>query len=407
MNILCQPYGGYFGDVLINQINTGRYDRIDIMSAFAKNSGVLRLQNTLLNYKSTTQGTINAFIGIDAHGTSYEALVNLFNTVDNLYVIHDNNSSATFHSKVYYLSSSTINDWLAVGSNNLTCGGLWTNYENALYFDVTANDQAVVNDIKATIQLYENPTCAFSKRINSITDIDALLNANLVNKEYAMRMNRASASQNTQSQQLFGSRGRVVPPQQGRTQHNATRHTAQPVQAPGTALPAVNTTLTNETMWFETSVLTGGSRNILDLSKTGRMVSGSAQNTRYWNNNATTCVGDSIFFDINPSNTNAVKDVTVNYNGIDYVGCTIKYGASNNSWRIQLKGVDSHGNALQQLNVLGWMMHKAIVLEKINTSYYSMSIVDETNIPQLEANSIFVARNGHTSTSKRFGLLSI
>ena len=409
MDILCQPYNGYFGDVLISQINSGRYDRIDILSAFAKNSGVLRLQSPLLNYKSTTNGTINAFIGVDAHGTSYEALINLFSMVDNLYIIHDSNNSYTFHSKVYYLSSNNNPDWLAVGSNNLTFGGLWTNYENALYFDVTPNEQSVVNEITARIQFYEDPSCIVSKRIDSITDIDDLLAANLVKREQSLLIGRTSSSRsvNNTANNTFGTMARQNLPRNRGPQTNRTRTVVPNTQQPAVAVPVTNNIqMTNETMWFETSSLTGGSRNILDLSKTGRIVSGSVQNTRYYNNSASICLGDIVFFDVNPVNTTTVKDVTVNYNGVDYAGCTILYGASNQSWRIQLKGTDNQGTALQALNVIGWMTNKAIILEKINTSYYSMSITDAVNIPQLEANSVFVARNGNSSRSKRFGLLN-
>lgn len=37
----------------------------------------------------------------------------------------------------------------------------------------------------------------------------------------------------------------------------------------------------SERMWFETRSLTGGSRNILDLSKLGTVTSGTAAGTRY------------------------------------------------------------------------------------------------------------------------------
>ena len=58
------------------------------MSAFAKNSGVLRLKDDLQAFRDRG-GVIEAFVGLDAHGTSYEAVLNLFSLVDALYIVHD------------------------------------------------------------------------------------------------------------------------------------------------------------------------------------------------------------------------------------------------------------------------------------------------------------------------------
>lgn len=76
MSIINQPFQGQLGTILINEIKQN-YDSLTIFSAFAKNSGVLRLKNTLAEHRSNG-GTVNAFIGIDLDGTSYEALLNLF-----------------------------------------------------------------------------------------------------------------------------------------------------------------------------------------------------------------------------------------------------------------------------------------------------------------------------------------
>ena len=51
-------------------------------------------------------GRISGFIGIDLDGTSYEALLNLYHLCDELYIIHSENLSTTFHSKMYILTNS-------------------------------------------------------------------------------------------------------------------------------------------------------------------------------------------------------------------------------------------------------------------------------------------------------------
>lgn len=101
MPIINQPFQGQLGDILISKLSED-YKSITIFSAFAKNSGVLRLQNSLESFKKSG-GYIKAFIGIDLDGTSYEALLNLYALCDELYVIHSENFSVTYHSKIYYL----------------------------------------------------------------------------------------------------------------------------------------------------------------------------------------------------------------------------------------------------------------------------------------------------------------
>ena len=119
MSILNQPFQGQLGNVLIDKIDNSNFSSLTIFSAFAKNSGVLRLKSSLLKFKKTG-GNIKAFIGIDLDGTSYEALLNLFFICDELYVIHSENMSTTYHSKIYLLENDTA-AWCAIGSKNTHC----------------------------------------------------------------------------------------------------------------------------------------------------------------------------------------------------------------------------------------------------------------------------------------------
>ena len=117
MMLLNQPFNGQLGDILATKMGQP-FNRLTILSAFAKNSGVLRMKPAIETFTSNG-GTITAFIGLDAHGTSYEALLNLFHLCDSLYVIHSESPITTFYSKIYALSNEN-SMWLAVGSNNFT-----------------------------------------------------------------------------------------------------------------------------------------------------------------------------------------------------------------------------------------------------------------------------------------------
>ena len=145
MIMLNQPFHGQLGELLCEKLSQplGNAACFTMFSAFAKNSGVLRLKPSLERFKNAG-GYITAFIGVDAHGTSYEAVLNLFELCDELYIIHSESPASTFHSKVYELTNRG-ETWIAVGSNNLTGGGLWTNFESAVCFEDMLNDRGIPN----------------------------------------------------------------------------------------------------------------------------------------------------------------------------------------------------------------------------------------------------------------------
>ena len=78
MIMINQPFHGQLGELLCEKLTQplGHVASFTMFSAFAKNSGVLRLKPALEQFK-TAGGHIIAFIGVDAHGTSYEAVLNL------------------------------------------------------------------------------------------------------------------------------------------------------------------------------------------------------------------------------------------------------------------------------------------------------------------------------------------
>lgn len=417
--LIDQPFDGQLGTILKEKLSENKYKHFVIISAFAKNSGVLRMKESLKNFRDKN-GTIEAFIGLDAHGTSYEALVNLFSLVDSLYIIHDSNPSITFHSKIYYLTDLQNLDWIAVGSNNLTGGGLWTNHETA---SILATDESTERNVQEyfnrfidIITRYKDRACAYSIRINSIEDLDKLLEADLLRHEIQLQIDasrsrrHSSGTSNNKASSPFGSIGHIhIPRVIGENKGKRIKVTNRNTEV--TSVQVIAPSDISEKMWFETREMTGGSRNILDLSMLGNLTLGTGDGTRYQTDSANIVLGSVVFFDVDPNNTAMEKDITINYNARDYSGCTIKMhqtGANpNGSWRIQLKGETASGDKLTTAEDGRWFVHKIIVLEKIRTDYYVMSVLPESEIDSLKAESTFVAKNGRTPTSKQYGLLDI
>ena len=109
------------------------YSRIVFVSAFVALRTILRLRERLLAHVDT--GTrLNLTVGIYLGGTSREALEELLRWDCDIFVFHNTIARATFHPKIYFFQGAT-SATLFVGSNNLTDGGFYTNYEAATRYD--------------------------------------------------------------------------------------------------------------------------------------------------------------------------------------------------------------------------------------------------------------------------------
>lgn len=426
MNILNQPYEGALGDVLINHLQSEN-DCFDMVSAYAKLSGVLRLKPSLLTFKSNG-GRIRAFIGIDQRNTSFEALVELYNICDELYVVHSENLSHTFHHKIYTFYSE-YNALVAIGSNNMTGGGLWTNYETSMIFNYDLTNyysNLEFNKVITLLNWYSQEDYPCSIKISNPNIIDLLLKEEYILKEATINAGIGRSSR-TDSKgghtKLFGSELFKAPPlpnsptQQNNPLQNNTisenstiyssRNAVQTISPTSSILnSAPPTSESCESFWFEMRASTGGSRNILDLSMVGRIMGGTSTGTRYEMTQQNQMHGGVLFFDINPASYSKVKNITINFDGIDYYPSTILFADNNGSWRLQLKGSNSQNtHALSEFGRTRFM-NNILVFKKVSTDRYILSVVDGTQIDNLRANSQVYACNGNSRTSKQYGLLS-
>ena len=128
--IVNQPYEKQLGLEIIDQLQSIQYDSITIIVAYAKLSGVYRLLPYLKEFRSRN-GKIKCIIGVDQQNTTYDAIKQIASIADELYIFHSECFSQTFHVKCYWLSGSS-SLWYAIGSNNWTAGGLFSNYEMSI-----------------------------------------------------------------------------------------------------------------------------------------------------------------------------------------------------------------------------------------------------------------------------------
>jgi len=153
MELMNQPFNGQLGNRLIELLDSSDYHTLNIAVAFAKNSGVLRIKDSLEKFRER-EGKVNVYVGVDLGGTSYEALTALLLHTDSLNVVHSENGQ-TFHPKIYQFVGEE-KGVVVIGSHNLTAGGLWTNFESSVLIPVVGSEANEVALLKGLDEYIEN-----------------------------------------------------------------------------------------------------------------------------------------------------------------------------------------------------------------------------------------------------------
>jgi HKD family nuclease len=141
------------------------YTRIAFVSAFVALRTILRLRERLLAQVSDG-ANLSLTIGIDLGGTSREVLEELLRWDCETFVFHNTIARATFHPKIYLFQSSA-SATLFIGSNNLTDGGFYTNYEAAIRYDFDLPVDAVEYErLLRPLNTFLDPQGATVQRLN-------------------------------------------------------------------------------------------------------------------------------------------------------------------------------------------------------------------------------------------------
>lgn len=142
------------------------YPRIVFVSAFVAIRTILRLRERLLQ-QMQDGAQLRFIVGIDLGGTSREVLEELLRWNCETFVFYNPISRATFHPKVYLFQSANTAT-LFVGSNNLTDGGFYTNYEAATRYDFDLPaDAAAYERLVRPLAPFLEPEGATVQRLNA------------------------------------------------------------------------------------------------------------------------------------------------------------------------------------------------------------------------------------------------
>lgn len=408
-----QPFNGQLGNRLIELLESPSYHTLNIVVAFAKNSGVLRIKDSLDRFRERG-GIVNAYVGIDLGVTSYEALNALLLCTDSLNVVHSE-TSQTFHTKIYQFLGEQIG-LIVVGSHNLTGGGLWTNFESSAHIPLDMTNPNDIEILKVQEKYFDNLALLGDSfmPIVSQDDIDMLLENEYISKEVSQQIESAKRSKNRgKAKSIFGNGVPAILPSLGAVPINITSGVMGEVLThfPPEKAPELHNNQSN-TIWFETRRLTGGSRNILDLSMKSLVEKGDPKGTPFDLNESGYMRGSVEFFGIKPSSTYIRKDITLNFEGVDYINNTILFptgDSANGTWRLQIKGVSSSQvkitDAFRSKGKGNYLVQKVVTFTKIKVDYYSISVFAESEIENFKVASSILARNGSTRSAKLFGLL--
>lgn len=402
MRLICQPLNGHIGNEIISLLKSGNFDSLTFVVAFAKNSGVLRLREAFEKFRMEG-GCINAYVGIDLGGTSFEALTSLLSIVDSLSIVHFDDGK-TFHPKLYHFRGKE-KEILIIGSSNMTSGGLWQNFESSIIisnddvdiprFNISNEFNVLINEI--------NSNRAVCKKIKSPNMLRTLKERGYIDNEVELIARRQNTSVSQKNMNLFGRLPKVHLPLLPKKSLQKGK-----IELHGTVLSGLG-----KTLWFETRSMTGGSRNILDLSMQSLIEAGTATGTDFATTNSKYMRGSIEFFGVSPAATDTTKDITLNFEGVDYFGNTIlfpKGNKANGTWRLQIKGVDGTGRKItevfMQKDKAGYLKNKIISFTKIDgKDCYSMRIFPSGLLEEFRAASAIIARNGSSLSARQIGVL--
>lgn len=390
---------------LLQALTSDEFNEFISFSAFVSSSGVNNLKDALIDFIDKGN-SVHLYIGVDLHGTSKEALEMLM--ADNIptTIVYSPNS-IVYHPKIY-LFRGERNHMIVIGSSNLTGSGLFQNIEASICIKFLQDDVQGIILEKSILDFFDTLISSDNQSAHTLSTalLDLLVKSNLVLPESTTRstqnkINKMLPKVSCQHSDEVKSKFRklvITRPPKGykkvvKRAIISTTNSTMEIQSPPTVIYE-SSVIEGNAMWIESGKMTGGSRNILDLSKQGRQDGVVRQ-------------GSVEFFGVDKDETSIEKDITIEYNGIEYMGNTIKYAPKNSNWRIQLKGVSHAGEKFTDILRVAGSQNRVFVFEHTeNADVYNFYILDTDEISILKDHSVVWANGGRSGTGRQYGIIN-
>ena len=205
--VCIQPFSknGKFmlGNELKIHLNNLDFKKIWFVSFSVRKGAIIRILPELKNALKN-RAEIDLILGIDHNSTSIEAMEELLKIKINSKIFKDISFTHTFHPKIYLFEGSKTAE-LFVGSNNLTAGGIFTNYESCIHisFDLS-KDKLIYKEHKKELESVINPKGITVKKLTK-TLVESLKKSKDVVSESVTRQNYVKRISGKKKPSLFGS----------------------------------------------------------------------------------------------------------------------------------------------------------------------------------------------------------
>ena len=208
VELLMQPENeeNRIGDFLKSQLSDGKWTHFYSASAFVKRSGVKHIEQELVSFSNTCE--VRIICGVDMGGTSIEGVKMLHECIGNdnsLWFFH-NEAGSTFHPKVYLFFNDNKAS-VAIGSGNMTEGGLFTNYEMGAVIEMDRSKKKDKDFFVKIINIFDSWSVNAGDKailINDSSIKDLLSNGYLVSESKIQPHQRRMPSGKLAHKKLFG-----------------------------------------------------------------------------------------------------------------------------------------------------------------------------------------------------------
>lgn len=193
VSLLAQPYDGkQLGAELLTALNRAPQPTlVTIVSAFVGHQPLRRIKKRI--YELHNAGTqVRFVVGVDMGGTSQEVLRELATWPVEVFIYKNRRSRVTFHPKLYFIEAADRAD-LFVGSNNLTDGGLYTNYEGAVHVEYgLPQDKTLLDNAKQELNRFLSPTMPIARKLDAVYLAKLLVHPAIPSEEEARKRKAAA-----------------------------------------------------------------------------------------------------------------------------------------------------------------------------------------------------------------------
>ena len=392
------------GNFIIDSFESENYTSFNAFVAFVSTGGLKNIIDQMLAFREVG-GEIKLYLGVNLNATSKEALEKLLEHEIESYVVYSPNN-IIYHPKIYAFEGDETTRAI-IGSSNLTESGLFQNIEASVCVDFKSDDEngceflADIYDHFNAIINQEHPSCQLltPEVLEILIESNVVLpeaasraKSNKINKEFGQKESKV----NTRLLELFGKVKAKRPPKG----YRKTVIKKELVSEEETNLVNVvdeTTELAAGSMWIETGLMTGGSRNILDLSKKGKL-------------DGVNKFGSVSYFGVDPNDENQINDINVIFGGKTYISNRVFYATANSNWRIRLNGETAEGEKLTTFSIPslgqnGGFQQKILLFTKIAETNFRLEILEQEDMPRLIENSSDWAKGG-SGNGRAYGIIA-